>query len=265
MAAVEGCIEKMTTTLTDTVQYALPVGEESFPMNPLIGQVVRLEFLGKIHCVHCGRKTNKSFSQGHCFPCMRSLARCDMCIVKPETCHYDQGTCREPEWGEEYCMQPHTVYLANSSGIKVGITRQPQQRTRWMDQGATQALPILTVQQRLDAGLVEVAMKGFVSDKTDWRKMLRGEAELRDMIQVRDELFEKVGEKLLGEKLPDAEVLHIRYPVLEYPGKVRSHNLDKEPSLEGTLMGIKGQYLIFDTAVINMRKYTGYMLRVNAG
>jgi len=265
MAAIEGCIEKMKTKLDDTVQYSLPVGDELFPMNPHIGQVVRLEYLGKIHCVHCGRKTNKSFSQGHCFPCMRSLASCDMCVMKPETCHYEQGTCREPEWGEKYCMIPHTVYLANSSGIKVGITRQPQQQTRWMDQGATQALPILTVEQRLHAGHAEVALKGFVSDRTDWRKMLKGEAPPLEMAQVRDELFEKAEHNFPGVKLPEAQVLQINYPVLEYPEKVRSHNLDKEPVLEGTLMGIKGQYLIFDTAVINMRKYTGYMLGVSAG
>jgi len=264
MASLEGCIEKMKTTLGETVQYVLPVGEDSFPMNPHIGSKLRIEHLGKIHCVHCGRKTNKSFSQGHCFPCMRSLASCDMCIMKPETCHYHAGTCREPDWGEAHCLKPHTVYLANSSGIKVGITRQPQQKTRWMDQGATQALPILTVEQRLHSGEAEVALKAFVSDKTDWRKMLKGDAEHRDMLRIRDELFEKV-ELLPGIKLPEAEVVHIKYPVLEYPEKVRSHNLDKVPVLEGTLMGIKGQYLIFDSAVINMRKYTGYLLKVSAG
>ena len=86
-----------------------------------------------------------------------------------------------------------------------------------------------------------------------------------DMAQVRDELFDKAGQELPGEKLPGAEVVQIRYPVLEYPEKVRSHNLDKEPRLEGTLMGIKGQYLIFDTAVINMRKYAGYLMQVSAG
>ena len=152
MAVIEGAIEKMQTKLGETVQYALPVGADRVLMNPHLGLTITLEFLGEIRCIACGRKINKSFNQGYCFPCVRSLACCDMCVVKPETCHYDKGTCREPGWGETHCLVPHTVYLANSSGVKVGITREPQQRTRWMDQGASQALPILTVMTRLDAG-----------------------------------------------------------------------------------------------------------------
>ena len=265
MAVVEGAIEKMQTRLDDAVQYALPVGEDRVPMNPHLGLGITLEFLGEIRCIACGRKINKSFNQGYCFPCVRSLACCDMCVVKPETCHYDQGTCREPGWGEAHCLVPHTVYLANSSGVKVGITREPQQRTRWMDQGASQALPILTVMTRLDAGRAEVALKAFVSDKTDWRKMLKGPPAAQDLAQIRDDLFRQAGEGLPGQRLVDAASLDIRYPVLEYPERVRAHNLDKIPRLEGTLMGIKGQYLIFDTAVINMRKYAGYHVRLTTG
>ncbi len=263
MATFEGCIRKMKTTLATTVEYRLPIGETLLPMNSVLGQTVRLEYMGSIQCIHCGRKTNKSYSQGHCFPCMRALARCDMCIVRPETCHYDQGTCREPAWGEAHCMIPHTVYLANSSGIKVGITRQHQEQTRWMDQGASQALPILTVNKRLDAGLSEVALKNFVSDRTDWRKMLKGEPPSVDLVAIREDLFEQSNAAARGHKNIDAQVTEIKYPVLSYPEKVRSHNLDKSAVLEGTLMGIKGQYLIFDVAVINMRKYAGYRMKVS--
>ena len=165
MESFRGPIRKMKTELQEQVQYRLPIGESSWFVNPHLGKTVRLEYQGEIFCVNCGRKTRTSFQQGHCFPCMKRLASCDMCILKPELCHYDQGTCREPQWGEENCMIPHTVYLANSSGLKVGITRQTQQRTRWMDQGATQALAILTVEKRLDAGLAEVSLKQHVSDK----------------------------------------------------------------------------------------------------
>lgn len=157
---VTGHIKKMRSTLDNgTIQYHLPMDDELVNMNDLLGQHVTIRYDGLIHCSHCGRKTNKSFSQGFCYPCMQSLAQCDMCIMKPETCHYDQGTCREPEWGEKHCMIEHVVYLANSSGLKVGITRHSQVPTRWIDQGAIQAIPLIRVKTRQQSGLVEDALK----------------------------------------------------------------------------------------------------------
>ena len=154
-----GALRKMTAQLDEdgNIEYQLPVGENSLALNALIGKHVNITFDGAINCSHCGRKTKKSYSQGFCYPCMQKLAQCDMCIMKPETCHLDKGTCREPQWGEENCMIPHYVYLANTSGLKVGITRHTQIPTRWIDQGATQALPIFKVNTRLQSGLVEIA------------------------------------------------------------------------------------------------------------
>ncbi len=265
---ISGGLAKMVTTLGETVQYRLPVGDELVGLNEFIGQPIRLKHEGTIHCVACGRKTKKSYSQGHCYPCSQKLASCDLCIMKPETCHYAKGTCREPEWGEANCMQDHFVYLANTSGLKVGITRGSQVPTRWMDQGATQALPIFRVSTRLISGLVEVICKNHVADKTDWRKMLKGDGEPMDLPARRDELLELCAAELDGLReeqgdeaitlLPDAEVVEIRYPVLEYPAKVSALNLDKTPEVEGVLRGIKGQYLILDSGVLNIRKYGGY-------
>lgn len=269
--SLKGNLRKMQTQLADQVQYQLPIGDQLQDMNALIGEQVQLNFLGEINCVACGRKTNKSFSQGYCFPCMRSLPECDSCIVKPETCHFAAGTCRDSAWGETNCFQDHYVYLANSSGIKVGITRGTQIPTRWMDQGATQALPIFRVKNRFHSGLVEVAIKAHVSDRTDWRKMLKGVAETLDMKQRRDELLEQSTAELdklrqeLGEgalQLLDEAVVEINYPVQQYPEKIKSLNLDKTPSVGGRLEGIKGQYLIFDTGVINIRKYGGYLVEL---
>ena len=259
---MRGSIEKMRTQLDAPVRYELPIGGSTVDMNALVGQSITLSFTGAIFCIACGRKTKKSFNQGHCFPCLKRLASCDQCIVRPELCHYHAGTCREPQWGESHCLKPHVVYLANSSGIKVGITRQVQQRTRWMDQGATQALPVLAVDTRLDAGNAEVALKRFVSDKTDWRKMLKGDPPPQDLRQVRDDLFGQSGDEIDGRRLPAEEILEINYPVLKFPDKVRAHNLDKSPILEGTLMGIKGQYWMLDEVVINIRKYAGYRIRL---
>jgi hypothetical protein len=239
------------------VLYRLPVGDGSIAINPLLGQPVRFRHTGRILCIHCGKPTKTSFSQGYCFPCSQSLAQCDMCIVRPETCHFHLGTCREPAWGEAHCMIDHTVYLANSSGLKVGITRSHQMRTRWMDQGAIQALPIARVRNRRDSGLVETALARHVPDKTNWRAMLKGDAEPIDLKAQRDALFAAWGADLPGERVHEEEI-RIAYPVLRYPAKISSFNLDKNPEVQGTLLGVKGQYLLFDTGVINMRKYAGY-------
>jgi hypothetical protein len=250
------------------VVYQMVLGEQRIAMLPLIGQKIELKFAGEIHCLACDRRIKKSYSGGYCFPCSQKLAQCDLCIMKPETCHYDAGTCREPEWGETFCMQDHIVYLANSSGIKVGITRINQIPTRWIDQGASQALPIFRVKTRYQSGLVEVIFKNHVSDRTDWRKMLKGEPENIEMLAIRDQLMIECREEIMtlqerfGEQailpLADQEVVTISYPVQHYPDKVKSFNFDKTPEISGVLHGIKGQYLIFDTGVINLRKFTGY-------
>ncbi|MGB1009203.1 MAG: DUF2797 domain-containing protein [Thiolinea sp.] len=267
-----GNLRKMRTELTSPVSYSLMLNDEAIPLNPVIGHSLKLTYTGTINCVHCGRKTKKSFNQGYCYPDFIKLAQCDSCIIKPEKCHYAEGTCREPEWGEANCFQPHYVYLANSSGLKVGITRHNQIPTRWIDQGAVAAVPVMKVKSRQISGLMEVAFKDHVADKTSWQKMLKGVAEPVDMLARRDELLEKVQEGIAGlqerfgedavELLPDAEVVDIEFPVQTYPTKVKSFNFDKDPVVEGVLQGIKGQYLIFDNGVINIRKFGGYEVTV---
>ncbi len=262
-----GHIRKLVTSLDDPVQYRLPIGDELVVMNPLIGQNIRLQYSGDINCIACGRKTGKSFNQGYCYPCFKRLPECDSCIIKPELCHYAQGTCRDASWGEQHCLREHYVYLANSSGIKVGITRGSQIPTRWMDQGATQALPIIRVANRLQSGLVEVIIKQHVADKTHWQRMLKGTPEKVDLIARRDELLEVCRTELqniIAEQGENSlvflqqDVVTINYPVDEYPLKVKSFNFDKTAEVSGKLLGIKGQYLILDSGVINMRKFAGY-------
>jgi hypothetical protein len=258
-----GPIAKMRTRPESPVRYELPIGDAAVPLNGLLGRPIRFRHTGRIFCSNCGNLTKTSFSQGYCFRCMQTLAQCDMCIVKPELCHFHLGTCREPEWGEKHCMIEHTVYLANSSGLKVGITRTHQMRTRWMDQGAIQALPIVRVKNRLDSGKVEIALSRHVADKTNWRAMLQGKNERVDLKAERDKLFADWGAELPGERLQEEEHA-FEYPVLAYPTKLVSLNLDKQPEVAGELQGIKGQYLILSTGVINMRKYGGYELEWEA-
>jgi len=270
-----GAVRKMKTELADPVSYTMLLGDREIPLNQYLGKHLVLEYDGRINCIHCDRKTSKSFNQGYCYPCFKRLAQCDSCIVSPEKCHYAAGTCREPEWGEAHCMIDHFVYLANTSGIKVGITRGTQVPTRWMDQGATQARPVFRVSTRLHSGLVETTFSQHIADKTNWRAMLKGDAEPLDLETMRLQLMDDCADELDAlwsahgmqsiTELPDEPETRISYPVLEYPVKVTSFNLDKNPLAEGTLMGIKGQYLIFDTGVINMRKYGGYHLALSSG
>lgn len=255
-------LRKMKTEFREDkpVLYFLQADEP--PLNEKVGTTFSLRASGSIFCVACGRKTSKSFNQGYCFPCIRALAQCDSCMIKPEQCHFHRGTCRDPKWGEASCMIPHLVYLANSSGIKIGITRAFQRLTRWMDQGAVQAIPLATVKNRLDAGLIEIVLKQHFPDKTNWRAMLKGNVEPLDMESVRDEALGFLPMHPFAETCTEPAVT-LQYPVLEYPQKVQSWSLDKNPLLEGTLLGIKGQYLILDTGVINIRSYAGYEVNVS--
>ncbi len=267
-----GPLSKMKVVLDDPVRYSLVGSDNELAMNSLLGESLTIKYTSDIHCIHCGRSTKKSFNQGYCYPCFSTLAQCDLCIVRPEQCHFDAGTCREPEWALTHCMQDHIVYLANSSSLKVGITRKSQIPTRWIDQGAVQALAIFKVKSRFQAGLIEVILKSHVSDKTSWQQMLKRSAENVDLEGARNQLLEKTldqiealrqrfGEDFL-EILPANNPLAIQYPVTEYPLKVNSFNLDKTPRISGVLQGIKGQYLIFDSGVINIRKYGGYVVDI---
>ncbi|WPU63253.1 DUF2797 domain-containing protein [Peredibacter starrii] len=255
-----GTLSKMETRHDDVVSYGLQLREVRFDLNQAVGKDLRLTYSGNIICENCGKKTKKSYAEGHCYPCTMKLASCDLCILKPELCHFDKGTCREPQWGEENCFKNHIVYLANSSGLKVGITRKTQVPIRWMDQGASEALPILEVKNRFVSGQVEVLFKKHINDKTDWRKMLKGEPDSIDLKEWRDKLLKEVAEDLkhFDVTVLDQEIYKFKYPVEKYPEKVNSFNLDKTNEVTGRLMGIKGQYLIFDTGVLNVRSHTGY-------
>ncbi len=267
----QGHLHKMHVALESQVQYRLELTGGTVCLNDLVGQTIRLEYLQNITCIHCGRITKKSFNQGFCYPCFSRLAQCDLCIVSPEKCHYHLGTCREPSWGESYCMQPHVVYLSNTSGIKVGITRESQIPTRWIDQGAVQALAILRVSRRYHSGLVETAFKQHVNDKTNWRTMLKNEVEDIDLYQFFEFIWPKVEATLSAEVRDDVEIvaspdacLSLQYPAFEYPQKVTSFNFDKTPVVVGQLNAIKGQYLILDSGVINIRKFAGYLVSLEA-
>lgn len=268
MAVYQILLKKMKVQLGTPVQYSLVLEDEfEVSMNALINKEMELTFGGNIRCAACNRATKKSFNQGYCYPCFKSLARCDMCIMKPETCHYAAGTCREPEWADRHCMQSHYVYLSNASGLKVGITRQDQLPTRWIDQGAIQAISLYKVSSRYQAGLIEVCLASELKDKTNWRAMLKGQVEAIDLSSIGKDVQSRFANQVAEisrqfgenscETLED-EPCSIEYPVEQYPVKVSSYNFDKQASFTDTLKGIKGQYLIFENGVINIRKFGSY-------
>lgn len=266
-------LEKMSTKLVDgQAQYFLG----DLALHEHLGKEISLNFTGKITCQGCGKEIKKSYAQGYCYPCMIKLPECDLCIVRPEKCHYFMGTCRDSKWGEKNCFMPHYIYLAVSSNLKVGITRETNIPHRWIDQGATEAIPIMKVPHRLASGLVESFLSEHFSDKTNWRDMLKGKSSSNiDLIQSREEIFEQFGEVLedieeevramkTGGEISylEEDVVEIKYPVLKYPTKVSSLSFDKSSLIQGVLQGVKGQYLILDTGVLNIRKFTGYQVEI---
>jgi len=260
----KGTLIKMITELKNPVNYILPLGEESVNMNDLIGKPISLTYHHEIFCIRCGRKTNQSFHQGYCYPCFRTAPETDDCVLKPEMCRAHEGISRDMEWSKDHCLTDHIVYLAISSGLKVGVTRISQIPTRWIDQGASYAIKIAQTPNRYLAGLIEVSLKRNFADKTNWRSMLTNKIDTETRLaEQKDRARDLVKKDLQPYFIDDNSIIEIQYPVVEYPQKVNSVSFDKEGVVAGRLMGIKGQYLIFEGGnVLNIRKHNGYVVEL---
>ncbi|QYY42304.1 Protein of unknown function [Aneurinibacillus thermoaerophilus] len=258
-----GFLQGFVHKYENPVQYILKLNEAKVLMNGWIGRSIRVEFLDNIKCVHCGRSIKKTYNNGYCYPCFVKLPENDLCIVKPHECHYHLGTCRDSEWGVAHCMVPHYVYLAVSSGVKVGLTRKNNEKKRWVDQGAVQAIAIAEVPTRKIAGELEAYLTQYLADKTDWRKMLKGEVEPVDLIGLREKIYEYFPEEYKQYMIEEDEWMNFIYPILEQVQKVKPYNLDKQPVIEDRLIGMKGQYLLFENGVLNIRKYYGYQVEIS--
>jgi len=260
---VAGFLDDLTHKPESPVAYFLNIGLEKIPLNEYIGSEIRLTFLDQKACCHCGRSVKgKLYGGGYCYPCVTTLAETDLCIMKPHECHHHLGTCRDNEFAETHCMIPHYVYLALSSNVKVGLTRKNRELTRWVDQGAIKAIPIAELPTRKMAGELEVAIGQHISDKTDWRKMLKGITEDADLFAVREQIQEYVPEEFRQYMLNVDELYEFTYPILETLEKIKSVGFDKNPEISGKLLGIKGQYLILDCGVLNIKKHSGYKVEV---
>ena len=260
----EGVLTKMQTEFGNPIQYYLVFENSFLNVNQLLGKNIEINFVG-YQCLNCGKK-KKIFRQGFCYDCFYSSAAVGDWIMKPELSTAHLGIAdRDLAYEEKVQLQPHIVYLALSSEVKVGVTRKTQMPTRWIDQGANEAISIVEVPNRFLAGITEVALKNHYADKTNWRKMLTNSVEHVDLIAERLKLENliptEVQEYFYSQK---NDLYEMHYPVLEYPKKVNSLSLDKTPYFEGKLSGIKGQYLIFDDGtVFNVRSSEGYIVNFN--
>lgn len=254
----EGVLTKMKTELAETVQYYLIFEQDFINMNQVLDKRLSINFLN-YECTAC-RKRKKVFANGVCYNCFMALPGMGEWVIRPELskAHLDQED-RDLEYERAAQLQPHIVYLANSSNVKVGVTRKSEIPTRWIDQGAHEAIEVVEVPNRYLAGITEVALKEHLSDKTNWRSMLTNDLKDLDLAGIREDMKQYLPAEVADYYLANSQELEIKFPVIAYPAKCKTLNLAKMPFYEGVLKGIKGQYLIFeDGMVFNVRKHEGF-------
>lgn len=259
----KGVLKKMKTQWGDPIQYYLEFENDWVNVNQLLDKFIHIRFL-KYQCLECG-KDDEIFRQGFCKSCFFDSPKAGDWIMRPElsTAHLGKED-RDLEFEKQMQLQPHIVYLANSSHLKVGITRKSQIPTRWIDQGAHEAIEMLEVPNRYLSGVAEVALKSFVDDKTNWRKMLTNHTEDEDLLAWKEKLKNHLPEEVRPYYLDQSQEINLHFPVHQYPQKVTSINLKKTPEFSGVLKGIKGQYLLLDnSAVFNVRSHEGFVVSLS--
>lgn len=266
---LSGYLRELTHTWHEPISYEMVTDEGKLPLNVLIGSQLRMRFTGEKKCIVCGRSVKKLYQNGYCFPCVTTLAECDLCIVKPHECHFHKGTCRDESFGNSHCMIPHYVYLAYSSHVKVGLTRKGRELKRWVDQGASAAVLLAETATRKEAGELEMVLTAILPDKTNWRRMLsiRGVSdELVDMLsQTRKQALDFLASRQEHTQvIRNEEIRTFHYPRVDDEVVLKSLSLDKEPELEGRLVGIKGQYLLFPHGALNVKKHAGMRVEMAA-
>lgn len=258
----KGVLTKMQTENGSPIQYYLIFEDDFLNVNQLLDKKISINFLG-YRCLSCDMQ-KKIYRQGFCYDCFFQSPQTAPWIISPELSKAHLGIeDRDLEYEKSVQLKPHVVYLANSSSVKVGVTRKTQIPTRWIDQGAHEAIEIVEVPNRYLAGIVEIALKDHVSDKTNWRMMLRNDLKDEDLVNWRNNLKQFIPEEALEYYLENNSETNLQFPVLRYPEKPKPLNLEKSPYYEGILKGIKGQYLLFeDDTVFNIRSNEGYVVSI---
>jgi len=259
-----GHIKKMISRHTEPVSYKIPIDNDLIPISNYLDKIIEINFLNEIHCIECDRQIKKTFAQGYCYPCFISSPNTSECILRPELCRAHEGGDRDMEWSNEHCLKDHFVYISLTAGAKIGVTRATQIPTRWIDQGAVQALKFAKTSNRYEAGCIEVEMKNHISDRTAWQRMLKNEIdESIDLYSLKDKLTDIISDEYRGFILNNERVEIFSYPHISFPEKVKSLDLLKINSIQARLIAIKGQYLLFDdNTVLNIRKHTGFNISI---
>ena len=260
----EGVLTKMATEAGSPIRYYLIFDRDFIAMSQLIGKEIGIDFLG-FQCLNCSKK-KKIYRQGFCYDCFYASPAVGDWIMRPELSTAHLGIAdRDLDYETRVQVQPHIVYLALATEVKVGVTRKTQVPTRWIDQGAASAIAVAEVPNRYLAGVAEVALKGHFTDKTNWRKMLANEMLEADLLSEKNRLHDLIPEEVRPYFLHENTEVHLlEYPLSVYPDKINTLNLDKEPHFTGKLAGIRGQYLVFeDGTVFNVRAYEGYVVRLS--
>jgi len=254
-------LKKMDAEHLEPVRYFLDTGDDFFIVNDLIDKKIKIEHTG-YQCKICG-SDEPVFRMGMCKKCFFESPYAGDWIVHPELskAHLDEED-RDLEVEKAMQLQPHYVYLAHTSGIKVGVTRKEQIPNRWIDQGACEAAVIMETPNRYLAGITEVALKNHVNDKTDWRKMLTSIKCGEQLHEVYKKLLPHIPAETRDYLLGQPAFYRFTYPLARVPEKIKSLKLEKQRKYTGKLTGIKGQYLIFDDGyVFNIRNHEGYVVR----
>jgi hypothetical protein len=258
----QGVLKKMITENSHIVQYYLDLESDFINMNQLLNRNLEIAFV-KYRCMNCHIE-KEIYRQGFCKNCFFDIPSAGDWIMRPELSKAHLGEeDRDLAYEKSVQLQPHIVYLANSSNVKVGVTRKQQVPTRWIDQGAHEAIEIVEVPNRYLAGITEVALKDHVADKTNWRKMLKNDIEDVDLKSWQHKLKAFIPEEAQEYFIENNSLTQINFPVHQYPETPKSLNIAKEKSYTGKLVGIKGQYLIFeDQKVFNIRSNEGIVVRL---
>ncbi len=258
----QGVLKKMMTENSETIQYYLELGTDFLNVNQLLNKNISLSFV-KYECLNCHLE-KEIYRQGFCKSCFFETPNAGDWIMRPElsTAHLGKED-RDLAYEKSVQLQPHIVYLANASNVKVGVTRKQQIPTRWIDQGAHEAIEIVEVPNRYLAGITEVALKDHVADKTNWRKMLKNEIEDVNLKEWQEKLRQYIPEEAKEYYIENNSETELNFPVYKYPEKPKSLQIVKQGTYTGKLVGIKGQYLIFeDQIVFNIRGNEGLVVCV---
>ena len=254
-----GQISKMVPSIGNPIEYVLPIGEKKLILNKHIGELIQIKFNDEIRCINCKNKIKKTYMQGYCYPCFISLPQTEDCVFKPHLCKAHLGEARDMDWAKNNCLVSTYVYLSLTSNLKVGVTRHSHIPSRWIDQGAHYAIRFAKTPNRYLAGLIESEISKYISDRTQWRRMILGQYDELDLIDKKNDLHEYLPNNLEKYYLNDENIVELKYPIINNLEKIKSFNIEKFKTINKKLIGIKGQYLMFDdNHVLNVRKYTGY-------